>query len=81
MSIDKNIEDQFGRIGDIGWEERKMLHIDEDAVANPDGIFVAEVDSEIAGYIRLDLTLQLGLVVFQTLLCCPSFNARALVGN
>ena len=41
VSIDKNIEDQFGRIGGMDWKERKMSHINDDAAANSAGVFVA----------------------------------------
>lgn len=78
VSIDKNIEDQFGRIGDIGWEERKMLHIDEDAVANPDGIFVAEVDSEIAGYITTRLNPSTRIGGIPNLAVLPQFQRQGI---
>ena len=78
VSIDKNIEDRFGRIGNVGWEERKMSHIDDDAAANPEGIFVAEVDSEIAGYIttRLNPSTQIGGI--PNLAVLPDFQRRGI---
>ena len=51
VSYQKNLTFTFGRIGDMDWKERKMSHIDDDTEVNSDGIFVAEVDGEIAGYI------------------------------
>ena len=78
VSIDKNIEDRFGCIGDVGWEERKMSHIDDDAAANPDGIFVAEVDGEIAGYITTRLNLSTRIGGIPNLAVLPQFQRRGI---
>lgn len=51
VSIDANIEDRFGVIAGVNWEQRKLKHIDADCDANPGGIFVAEQDGEVVGYI------------------------------
>ena len=51
VSIDKNIEDKFGIINELDWKQRKMPHINDDVEANADGVFVAEIDGEVAGYI------------------------------
>ena len=50
-SIDKNIEDKFGVINELDWKQRKMPHINNDVEVNAEGVFVAEVDGEVAGYI------------------------------
>lgn len=78
VSIDKNIEDRFGRIGDMDWKERKMSHIDDDTEANPDGVFVAEVDGEIAGYIttRINHTTRIGGI--PNLAVLPQFQRRGI---
>ena len=78
VSIDKNIEDRFGHIGDMGWAERKMSHIDDDAAVNPDGVFVAEVDGEIAGYIttRINRSTQIGGI--PNLAVLPQFQRRGI---
>src|SRR5262245_23723060 len=56
VSIDRNIERQFGPVAGKDWRERKAREITLDCDAQPDGIFVAEADGEIVGYIttRLD---------------------------
>lgn len=51
VSIDRNIEDQFGEINGHDWKWRKARHIDYDAERDPGGIFIAEVEGQIAGYI------------------------------
>jgi ribosomal protein S18 acetylase RimI-like enzyme len=78
VSIDKNIEDRFGRIGDMDWEERKMSHIDDDAAANPDGLFVAEVEAEIAGYITTRLNHSTRIGGIPNLAVLPQFQRRGI---
>ena len=52
VSIDQNIERQFGLIGGHDWRFRKGRHVDDDARLRADGIFVAELpDGTIAGFI------------------------------
>ncbi len=51
VSIDRNIEDQFGPINKHDWRWRKSKHIDCDVQRDADGVFVAEVDGRIVGYI------------------------------
>ncbi|HZJ14915.1 MAG TPA: GNAT family N-acetyltransferase [Chthoniobacteraceae bacterium] len=50
-SIDQLLEQHFGILHGHDWRWRKMRHIDDDAAANPGGIFVAESGGEIMGYI------------------------------
>jgi len=64
VSIDKNIEDRFGLIGGTDWRERKAKHIDDDIAANAAGVFVAECEGEVIGYITtvLDRHTTLGRI-------------------
>lgn len=50
-SLDELIEKQFGILHGHDWRWRKMRHIDDDANANASGIFVAESEGHILGYI------------------------------
>jgi ribosomal protein S18 acetylase RimI-like enzyme len=56
VSVEHGIELQFGEIAGHDWRWRKARHVDEDVKEYAAGIFVAEVDGEILGYIstRLD---------------------------
>ena len=56
IAIDQNVERALGIVGPHDWRWRKARHVDEDIEANPDGVFVAEEDGKILGYIstRLD---------------------------
>ena len=51
VSIDKNIEREFGQINGRDWGWRKARHLDFDAEREWEGIFVAESDDELVGYI------------------------------
>jgi ribosomal protein S18 acetylase RimI-like enzyme len=56
VSIDRNIERQFGPVAGRGWAERKAREVALDCALEPDGTFVAEVGGEVVGYVttRLD---------------------------
>jgi ribosomal protein S18 acetylase RimI-like enzyme len=56
VSIDRNIESHFGPVAGRDWAERKAHDVERDCEAQPDGIFVAESDGIVIGYIttRLD---------------------------
>ena len=64
VSIDASVEDRFGLIAGVDWQQRKLRHIDADCDANPDGIFVAEDDGWVVGYIttRLDEVTRIGWI-------------------
>ena len=62
VSMDQNIEKRFGHVGEHDWQFRKARHIDADVAANAEGIFVAEVEGVVAGYVttRVDRVTQIG---------------------
>src|SRR5579872_3152435 len=51
VSIDCGIEEQFGLINGRDWRWRKARHIDEDVKRDANGVFVAEEDGQIVGYV------------------------------
>jgi ribosomal protein S18 acetylase RimI-like enzyme len=51
VSIDQGIEHEFGVVNGHDWQWRKARHLDDDAAREPSGIFVAEHDGQIVGYI------------------------------
>jgi len=56
IAIDQNVEMALGQLGGHDWRWRKARHVDDDVAANPQGIFVAEQDGNVLGYIstRID---------------------------
>jgi ribosomal protein S18 acetylase RimI-like enzyme len=51
VSIDQIIERRFGLLGESDWKARKAGHIDDDVRRDVDGMFVAEQDGQVVGYI------------------------------
>ncbi|QDT93473.1 GNAT family N-acetyltransferase [Gimesia algae] len=51
VSIDEGIEREYGLVNGHDWKWRKGGHVEADARREPEGIFIAEVDGKIAGYI------------------------------
>ena len=61
VSIDQGIEHLFGTINGHGWQWRKARHLDDDTAREPDGIFVAELEGRIVGYISTWLDREAGI--------------------
>jgi len=51
VSIDEGIEREFGVVHGHDWKWRKASHVEADARREPEGIFIAELDGRIVGYI------------------------------
>jgi ribosomal protein S18 acetylase RimI-like enzyme len=51
VSIDHGIEQAFGLINGHDWRWRKERHIDVDVAREPTGVFVAEENGQVVGYI------------------------------
>ena len=62
VSFEWDIEQLYGPINGRDWRWRKKRHVDADIDANADGIFVAEEDGEVLGYIstRVDPETKIG---------------------
>ncbi len=60
IAIDQNVEKQFGPMAGHDWRWRKARHVDEDCEANPSGIFVAEENGKVVGYISTRLDREAG---------------------
>lgn len=61
VSLDHAVEEKLGgKLAGHDWRWRKARHIDDDAAANPGGIFVAELEGEVAGYITTVLDREAG---------------------
>ena len=66
VSIDRNMEEQFGEFGQGGWRGRKVAAIADDCRLQPDGVFVVEerASGHVAGYVttRLNATSRVGWI-------------------
>ena len=56
VSIDRNIQREFGSVAGKDWKARKARDVTGDCEVQPEGVFVAEVGGEVVGYVttRLD---------------------------
>jgi len=64
VSIDRNIESEFGVVAGKDWTERKSRDVTTDCEVQPEGVFVAEVDGAVVGYVttRLDRFTGIGRI-------------------
>lgn len=64
VSFEHDIEQVYGPINGKDWRWRKKRHVDGDIDANAEGIFVAEEDGEVLGYIstRVDRETKIGWI-------------------
>ena len=64
VSIDRNIEREFGAVAGKDWRERKARDVTTDCEVQPEGVFVAEEDGEVLGYVttRLDRFTGIGRI-------------------
>jgi ribosomal protein S18 acetylase RimI-like enzyme len=64
VSIDRNIEREFGLVAGNDWKARKARDVTADCETQPEGVFVAEEDGEVVGYIttRLDRYTGIGRI-------------------
>lgn len=62
VAIDHAMEERYGLIDGKDWRYRKVRHIDADIAANAAGIFVAEEEGQVVGYIttRIDQDTKVG---------------------
>ena len=60
VSLEQLVEQHLGTLHGHDWQWRKMRHIDDDVAANPGGIFVAESDAGILGYITTTIDRETG---------------------
>jgi len=76
VSIDQSIEEQYGLINGHNWQWRKGRHIDDDAAREPDGIFVLELDGEIAGFISTRQDREAGIGFIPNMVLVPQHRGQ-----
>ncbi len=78
VSIDQNIERVFGRLGETDWRWRKRRSVEADVQANSEGVFVAEEDGRVIGYVTtiLDRETRVGRIPNMAVL--PMYRRRGV---
>ena len=61
VSVDQNIERFWGTIEGKTWQWRKKQNILDDLDANPAGVFVAEAEGKVVGYVITRTNQQTGI--------------------
>jgi ribosomal protein S18 acetylase RimI-like enzyme len=81
IALDQRVEQHLGKLHGHDWRWRKARHIDEDAAENPGGIFVAEEDGRILGYITTRLDAEAGKGRIPNLAVIPEARGRGVGRN
>jgi len=76
VCIDEGIEKLFGPINGHDWRWRKARHMDEDYRRDPQGVFVLEVDGQVAGFITTWMDHEAGMGHIPNLALAPQFRNR-----
>ena len=78
VSMDRNIEREFGVVNDHDWRWRKRRHIEQDVERDPRGAFVAELNGRIVGYITTWIDEQAGFGNIPNLAVAADQRGRGL---
>ena len=76
VSIDQAMERAFGIINGHDWQFRKGRHVDDDAERAPEGIYVLELDGEIAGFISTRMDEDAGVGFIPNLVLTPEHRGQ-----
>jgi len=77
-SIDLNIEMHFGLTNGKDWAWRKQRQIDSDIDANPSGIFVAEMDGVVVGYVTTGIDRHTKIGAIPNLAVLPAYGQQGI---
>ena len=78
VTLEQNVEQALGLLHGHDWRWRKARHIDQDVAANPDGVFVAETQGHVAGYITTLVDREAGKGRIPNLAVAEKFRGHGL---
>jgi len=78
IALDQRVEEHLGVLHGHDWHWRKARHIEDDAAANPAGIFVAEENGKILGFITAILEREAGKGRIPNLAIIPEARSKGL---
>lgn len=78
VSIDQNIERRFGPIKGHDWKWRKARHVDDDVARDSEGLFVAEADGAVVGYISTWIDAEAGIGNIPNLAIRAAWRAKGV---
>ena len=78
VTLEQNVEQALGVVGGHDWRWRKARHIDDDVRANPAGVFVAEAEGRVTGYITALIDREAGKGRIPNLAVAEEFRGHGL---
>ena len=78
VTLEQDVENALGLLHGHDWRWRKSRHIDEDVAAHPEGIFVAETQGRVAGYISTRVDRDAGKGRIPNLAVAAEFRGQGL---
>jgi len=78
VTLEQNVEAALGVLQGHDWRWRKARHLDEDVALNPEGIFVAESEGRLVGYITTRVDRESGKGRIPNLAVAAEFRGRGL---
>lgn len=78
VSIDQGIENVFGQINGHDWKWRKARHLADDLQRDPEGIFVAESDGRIVGFVSTWMDREAGIGHIPNISLVPDMRGQGL---
>ena len=78
VTIEENVEAALGTLNGHDWRWRKARHIDEDVAANAAGIFVAEANGAMVGYITTRIDREAGKGRIPNLAVAAEYRGQGL---
>lgn len=78
VTLEQDIENKLGILNGLDWRARKARHIDEDVATHAEGIFVAECEGTVIGYISTRIDHELGKGRIPNLAIAETFRGAGL---
>jgi len=78
IALDQRVEEHLGVLHGHDWRWRKARHIEDDVAANPAGVFVAEENGRILGFITTVLEREGGKGRIPNLAIIPEARSKGL---
>jgi ribosomal protein S18 acetylase RimI-like enzyme len=78
VTLEHSVERALGILHGHDWRWRKVRHIDEDVATNPAGVFVAEDQGRIVGYITTRVDRESGKGRIPNLAVAAEFRGQGL---
>src|SRR5262245_23082110 len=78
IALDQRVEECLGILHNHDWRWRKARHIEEDIEANAPGVFVAEENEKIHGYITTRLEREAGKGRIPNLAVIPEARGKGV---